>query len=136
MKQKYLALAIAILAIAFAAGVSGRKRHDRSAPTVDVSEGSTPNSPAAAAPQRRYLGAYDGASGLFGTTAMPEKLLEPKPGLVSNAPQPQTPDSLAEYTFTGLVTLDGKQYALLENRKRGEGEYVAVGDEFQGHKIA
>ena len=49
-------------------------------------------------------------------------------------PQPP-PDPLANHAFAGLVTIDGRQYGLLENRQTRAGEYVTIGDEVEGFRV-
>ena len=45
-------------------------------------------------------------------------------------------DPLTDYTFTGVVTVEGRAMALIENRQTGEGIYVAVGDRFLNGTVA
>jgi hypothetical protein len=50
---------------------------------------------------------------------------------------PATPanDPLADYAYSGTVTVDGKTMALIEHRKSREGWYVSVGDTWQGFPV-
>jgi hypothetical protein len=92
---------------------------------------------------RRPLDYYTGSSlsDLFGgRTAAPALQMggAARAAVALSTPsQPATaPDPLAEYVLSGLITVDGRIYALLEHRTTRVGEYYAVGDDFQGFKIA
>jgi hypothetical protein len=55
----------------------------------------------------------------------------------SVAVTPSTPasDPLADYNFTGVVTIQGRESALIENKLTRAGVYLGVGDRFLNGKI-
>ncbi len=86
---------------------------------------------------RSEIDSYGTLAGMFGE---PERHaagppIEVKKPLLQQLPAPP-PDPLADYLFTGAVTVDGRTFALLEHRKTKDGVYVAVGDEFHGFTVS
>src|SRR5258706_15933691 len=76
------------------------------------------------------------SSALFGMPAATRPKQTPTTPKQAPAAKVDAPDPLGDFLFTGAVTIDGKEYALLENRKTREGEFVAVGDEFHGFRLS
>jgi hypothetical protein len=85
---------------------------------------------------------YYGESVRAGLFARP---LPPEAPAPTESTQPQTlsgptievppPDIFADYVYTGTVTIDGKQHALLENTRTNEGSYYLPGDPFMGATV-
>jgi hypothetical protein len=89
---------------------------------------------------RRPLSDYSPAFGdLFGKTPALQEVKAAPPALPRAqppaAPAPP-PDPLEGLVFAGLVTIDGRSYALVEDRATRQGEYLAPGDDFKGFNIS
>jgi hypothetical protein len=85
----------------------------------------------------------DVRSNLF-SAPLPPLPKPPPPVKVKPAPKlPELPvevpvapvDPFADYSYTGTVTIGNETQALIENTKKGEGDYVKVGDSFQGATV-
>jgi hypothetical protein len=93
----------------------------------------TPAAPASTEPERKPIEFYTGTvgSGLF-TEPQPEA---PKPTVAVapvKAPVVVPASPFADWAYTGTVTMGDQTYALLENSKTKEGEYIKTGDSFRG----
>lgn len=60
----------------------------------------------------------------------------PAPPPPAPQPPPPPPDPLAGYVYTGTVTVGGIRLALLENKQMKTGQYVQIGDNFLGGRVA
>lgn len=139
---RILRAALVVAGLALAGAVFSASRHGH----ADVT-------PFAAAPgsddliipvssrQRLPLAAYihPTLSALFGTPVV-APVVEVKPPVVAKVEAPPAPapppDPLAGYVYSGLVTIDGQTYALLESRATRSGKYLAVGDDFEGFRVS
>lgn len=59
---------------------------------------------------------------------------KPKPQRVVVTPAP-APDPLADYAFTGVVTMQGRPTALIEHKLTKAGTFIKVGDRFLDGKV-
>lgn len=87
---------------------------------------------------RKPLSAYV-VRDLFAERApAPARPVPPTPAVppVPIAPAPTPPDPLADYVYSGTVSMGGRRLALIENSKTREGSFVAVGDSFAGTTVA
>lgn len=79
--------------------------------------------------------------GLFGAQvdapAAPPKIATPRKKPRAARPVVSVPaeNPLADYAFTGLVTVQGRRTALIEHTKTKEGIYIGVGDRFLNGRI-
>lgn len=73
-------------------------------------------------------------SDLFGrppaSSAKPAAPLRPRAAVAQPSSAPAAPDRLADYLYTGIVTVDGERRALVENRRTKQGVYLKQGDPF------
>jgi hypothetical protein len=81
------------------------------------------------------------SGGMFGAPVpapMPEVKAptprKPKPQRIATTPAP-APDPLADYAFTGVVTMQGRPTALIEHKLTKSGTYIQIGDRFLNGKV-
>lgn len=126
--------------VAFAQG--GKKADVGSKAQVNTDRNAAPAVTMVAAADRKPLSYYTGQvrSDLF-TAAVPPAPAPPKPKteapkLTVPAVKPEIVNPLADYVYSGTVSVDNQQFALIENAKTRTGEYYKLGDSWMGGKIA